>query len=555
MAGAGRAWSRGVVSVRRALARLGLVGISVEYRLVTPGSGTPFSTVSRTRSAVRYVRAHAARGHRPAEDHRQRRLRGRAPGERHRGVFDGVDEAGEDTKVSSTPCAMVLFFPVIDTSQAGYGNAKIGPAGRSFRPCTACSPVCRRPSFFTARATPSRLSQAEPSARRCSRPATAANWPCEGGTHGYLMRQCEEALAEDRSVPRFAGTAGEKGLRPMKIRYFFLALTAIVLLAAGAPAADVAPAKAAKTVRLLTVGNSFSQNATRFLPDLAAAGGHRLIHRPIVVGGASLQLHAEKALKHDDDANDSAGRYSSGHSLKQELAADRWDFVTIQQASLKSHDVNTYRPYARQLSDYIRKHAPSAALLMHETWAYRRDDPRFARSPAAGEPASQEAMYQGLAGAYRTIAAELGARLIPVGDAFHQADTDPEWGYRPDTKFDFQSAQPPALPDQTHSLHTGWRWAKQKDGKIVLGMDGHHANAAGEYLQGPRLLRSAVRRSVVGNSFVPPGVDAAYARFLQETAHQAVERARRSTKNRAGEVPLLDSRIIEQTDNAWPSAR
>lgn len=338
----------------------------------------------------------------------------------------------------------------------------------------------------------------------------------------------------------------------MKIRYFFLALTAIVLLAAGAPAADAVTAKAAKTVRLLTVGNSFSQNATRFLPDLAAAGGHRLIHRPIVVGGASLQLHAEKALKHDEDANDQAGLYSSGRSLKQELTSENWDFVTIQQASLKSHDVNTYRPYARQLSDYIRKHAPSAALLMHETWAYRRDDPRFTRSPATGEPSTQEAMYRGLAGAYRTIAAELGARLIPVGDAFHQADTDPEWGYRPDTEFDFRNAQPPALPDQTHSLHTGWRWAKQKDGKIALGMDGHHANAAGEYLGACVFYEVLFGESVVGNSFVPPGVDAAYARFLQETAHQAVEReARRSTKkSRQEKYLLLDSRIIEQTDNA-----
>ena len=31
--------------------------------------------------------------------------------------------------------------------------------------------------------------------------------------------------------------------------------------------------------------------------------------------------------------------------------------------------------------------------------------------------------------------------------------------------------------------------------------------------------------NVVGNAFVPPGVDPAYARFLQETAHQAVENA------------------------------
>jgi hypothetical protein len=164
--------------------------------------------------------------------------------------------------------------------------------------------------------------------------------------------------------------------------------------------------------------------------------------------------------------------------------------------------------------------------LVHQTWAYRCDDPRFAtKSPKPGEPATQEAMYRGLTNAYRTIVEELGARLIPVGDAFHRADTDPQWGYRPDKEFDFKNAQPPALPDQTHSLHVGWRWAKQKDDTTKLSMDGHHANTAGEYLGACVFYEVLFGDNVVGNAFVPPGVDPAYARFLQETAHQAVENA------------------------------
>lgn len=309
----------------------------------------------------------------------------------------------------------------------------------------------------------------------------------------------------------------------VRTKRLLVSLLTAFSLAANGFAADVAPSKTAKTVRLLTVGNSFSQNATRFLPGLAKAGGHELIHRPIVVGGASLQLHAEKAQKHDLDANDKGGLYANGRSLQQELAADRWDFVTIQQASIKSHDLGTYRPYAGQLRDYIQKYAPSAQLLVHQTWAYRCDDPRFAvKSPKPGEPATQEAMYRGLTHAYQTIAAELGARLIPVGDAMYRADTDAQWGYRPDAKFDVKHAQSPALPDQTHSLHVGWRWAKAKDGQSTLGMDGHHANAVGEYLGACVFYEVLFGETVVGNSFAPPGLDPAYTRFLRETAHQAV---------------------------------
>lgn len=283
---------------------------------------------------------------------------------------------------------------------------------------------------------------------------------------------------------------------------------------------------AARTVRLLTVGNSFSRNATRFLGDLAEAGGHRLIHRPIVVGGASLELHATKAQAHERDPKDAGGLYANGRSLKQELRDGPWDFVTIQQASLKSHDVETFRPFAAWLSDYIRQHAPDAEVLIHQTWAYRRDDPRFT-SPSGkhGEPATQEAMYRGISTAYGTVARELGVRPIPVGDAFFLADTDPEWGYRPDTAFSFKGIQHPALPNQTHSLHVGWKWSALKDGKKVIRMDGHHANTAGEYLGGCVWFEVIFGAGVVGNAFVPPGVERAHARFLQETAHRAQARS------------------------------
>src|SRR5712691_4803753 len=59
------------------------------------------------------------------------------------------------------------------------------------------------------------------------------------------------------------------------------------VLASGKRAAKATPAEKAKTVRLLTVGNSFSQNATRFLGDLVAAAGNVLIHHQAVIGGAT----------------------------------------------------------------------------------------------------------------------------------------------------------------------------------------------------------------------------------------------------------------------------
>ena len=128
-------------------------------------------------------------------------------------------------------------------------------------------------------------------------------------------------------------------------------------------------------------------------------------------------------------------------------------------------------------------------------------------------------------GACLTIAAELGACIIPVGDGFHLADNGPNWGCRLDIKFDFKNAPPPALPNQTHSLHGGWRWTKKGD-KQTLTMDGHHASDAGQYLAACVFYEVLFGESVVGNKFAPPDLDPAYVRFLQETAHQAVVNSR-----------------------------
>lgn len=308
----------------------------------------------------------------------------------------------------------------------------------------------------------------------------------------------------------------------MKTR--ILALAAMLLTAGSASAgeATVAGRQPQEVVRLLTVGNSFSKNATRFLGDLAAAGGHRLIHRPIVVSGASLELHATKAQAHERDPKDEAGLYASGRSLKQELQDGPWDFVTVQQASIKSHDVETFRPYAAWLRDYILRHAPGARVLIHQTWAYRRDDPRFTNpSGEPGAPESSEAMFRGIREAYGTIARELGLGLIPVGEAFFLAGEDPEWGFKHIGPFDFKEARPPSLPEQAHSLHVGWQWKALKDGTRAIRMDGHHANTAGEYLGGCVWFEVLFGESAVGNPFVPSGLDPSYARFLQETAHRA----------------------------------
>jgi hypothetical protein len=282
--------------------------------------------------------------------------------------------------------------------------------------------------------------------------------------------------------------------------------------------------QAAKHVKLLAVGNSFSGNATRYLRDIVAASGNQLTFGHASIGGCSLQKHWALAQAFEKDPDDPTGRPYGGYrgkgkmSLKEYLVADRWDYVTLQQVSTSSYKVETFRPDAQNLFDYARKHAPQAQVVFHETWAYRADDPLF----KAG--LTDEQMYEGIRQAYATIAGELGAPIIPVGDAFQRARRDPAWKYVwPDPAFDFTKPSYPKLPDQTHSLNVGYTW-KMENGKPVLRMDGHHANSAGEYLGAAVWFEFLYGQSVVGNTFMPKGLKPQDVAFLQGIAHETVQR-------------------------------
>jgi len=303
----------------------------------------------------------------------------------------------------------------------------------------------------------------------------------------------------------------------MSYRIVCFALTALLLVSAPNQAEE-------QTVRLLTIGNSFADNALTYLPEIVKASGNTLVYAKANLGGCTMKRHWDHVEKYEAGHSDKAGTpYAGGRfSLAQLLSQDAWDVVTIQQVSWQSHDPSTFEPYARNLCDYIRRHAPQATILLHQTWAYRVDDPRFTPANEGKEPHTHAIMYQQVRQAYHLMAGKLGTGILPSGDAMYIADTDPTWGYRPDRAFDFAKAQPPRLPDQIHSLHAGYRWKKQQDGSSTLVMDGHHAGKAGKYLLGCVWFEALYGQNLTDHSFVPAGLDPAYASFLRQTAHKAV---------------------------------
>jgi acetyl esterase/lipase len=171
-------------------AKLGLVSISVQYRLAsTKTNTTVFDCVKDVRSAVRYVKAHA--GELGIDPGKIIVSGGSAGGHlaASTAMFD-VNEDSDDLKVSPTPNALVLLFPVIDTSKDGYGNAKIGERWKELSPAHNVRPGLPPTITFHGTGdttTPFKGAQIFHDAmlKAGNRSELVVN---EGGAHGYLMR-------------------------------------------------------------------------------------------------------------------------------------------------------------------------------------------------------------------------------------------------------------------------------------------------------------------------------------------------------------------------------
>lgn len=107
------------------LASRGMVAMSAEYRVKSRNQTTPKECVEDGKSAIRWVRAHAAElGIDP-----NRIAAGGASAGGHvaaaAGTVDSFDATSEDLSVSSRPDALVLFNPVFDNGPGGFGHSRV----------------------------------------------------------------------------------------------------------------------------------------------------------------------------------------------------------------------------------------------------------------------------------------------------------------------------------------------------------------------------------------------------------------------------------------------
>lgn len=247
-----------------------------------------------------------------------------------------------------------------------------------------------------------------------------------------------------------------------------------------------------KTVRILAIGNSFSQDAVeQYLHELAEAEGISTIIGNMFIGGCSLERHVKNArdnapaYAYRKIGTDGKKREKGKMSLEAVLADEDWDYVSLQQASPFSGMYETYEASLPELIEYVKARLPKKTkLMLHQTWAYASTSKH---SGFKNYNCNQLTMYQAIADAVKKAAKANKIKIvIPSGTAIQNARTS-------------------FIGDH-------------------LNRDDYHLDVKiGRYTAACTWFERIFKHNVVGNPYAPEGLDEVRKAVAQKAAHAAVK--------------------------------
>ena len=289
----------------------------------------------------------------------------------------------------------------------------------------------------------------------------------------------------------------------------------------------------AKELKVLMIGNSFSICVGNNLPQIVkSVPGHKLELTSAFIGGCPLDKHSKNLEKAEKDPNfkpysitvwtsDPPKRIKSVKGNVNELLKNnQYDVITIQQASRKSWDYQTYQPFADEVIAYIRKYQPKAEIVIQQTWAYRMNNPVLKPNPKARWDFDQTGMYERIRESYGKLAEKYKFRVIPVGDAVQKYRKYTPVKFQPTTeKFEY-----PNLPSNAGDVVGSAVWKKDpKTGKNTLRIDNNHLNANGHYLQACVWFAFLYGEPVRKIAYVPKTISAEEAALMKKCAQEALD--------------------------------
>ena len=278
-----------------------------------------------------------------------------------------------------------------------------------------------------------------------------------------------------------------------------------------------------KSLNILTIGNSFADSAIHALVPLVEFAKVKFNVYTANFGGCPLRRHWSYIKAETENPTDCT--IYPYRTLAETLRKTPWDIITIQQASAESWRWETFQPYATNIKDFIKKHAPEAEIVIQQTWAYREDHEFFKDGSAWG--INQSTMYSKLTENYKRLSSELGnLRIIPTGYAVQLARKFQSLKFRALSAQETESLSYPDIPPQAGALVGKDYYVKDNEtGEFVLKFDRSHLNARGEYLQAMVWFGMLFECDVTTLDFTPDYIGKADAEQLRGFAAQAIASA------------------------------
>ena len=161
-------------------------------------------------------------------------------------------------------------------------------------------------------------------------------------------------------------------------------------------------------MKILSIGNSFSQDSQRYLNAISRADGNEIFTKNLMCGGCSLARHclhiADDAAEYWEEIN---GKVTGKRiTVREALLEGGWDIITLQQVSHASVNYDTYQPYLNELHAYVKELAPDAKIYIHQTWFYEDGSEKLANLGIKSSEDMLEKIKAAYALAYDAISAD-----------------------------------------------------------------------------------------------------------------------------------------------------
>jgi len=177
-----------------------------------------------------------------------------------------------------------------------------------------------------------------------------------------------------------------------------------------------------KTLRVLAIGNSYTEDALMYLYDIALANGvEEIVLGNLYIGSCTLERHRENAESGAADyvyMKNDTGKWvhTPGKTLLEGIQDENWDFIVFHQESMNAGLPASYKGNLEALIGYVQKHKtnPECQLVWNLTWAYSENSPN---SKFAQYGWDQAAMYRAIISAaqQKVLPLEQISIVIPSG--------------------------------------------------------------------------------------------------------------------------------------------